>query len=254
MARVATYVQSLSLLAQQLNEQVHLLIDHPGEKGRAGEHIVRNLIRSVLPKKFSIGTGFIVTSTGKRSPQIDIVLFDEQMNAPISLVGDIGVFPVECVYATIEVKHTLTSNTLIQTAQSIGAVRQFKPDKYYQTHAPQIDGSGNVSLVWSEVPGILAPRSYIFAFDTSYRSIEALQRAMEKASSKHDAFFHGVIVLNKNWFVYQLATRKPEPKKFGYKAEAAVLDFVLKLSKDTIRYRMYPANMERYLGPPEDEL
>jgi hypothetical protein len=87
-ARVADYAQNLSLLARQLNEQVSLLIDHPGEKGRAGEHIVRNLVRSVLPKKFSIGTVFIVTSTRKRSPQIDIVLFDEQMNAPISLVGE----------------------------------------------------------------------------------------------------------------------------------------------------------------------
>ena len=63
-AQVADYVEGLSLLAKQINDQVHLLIDHPGEKGRAGEHIVRSLVRNVLPKKFSIGTGFIVTSTG----------------------------------------------------------------------------------------------------------------------------------------------------------------------------------------------
>jgi hypothetical protein len=169
------------------------------------------------------------------------------------LVGDIGVFPVECVYATIEVKRTLTSDGLLQAARSIGAVRKFKRDKYYQTHLPQIDASGDVSLVWSELQGVLAPRSYIFAFDTTYRSIDGLERAMEKASSTRDAFFHGVIVLNENWFVYQLATRNGEPRKFRQKTGTAVRDFVLKLSKDIIRYRMYPANMERYLGPSEEE-
>jgi hypothetical protein len=182
------------------------------------------------------------------------VLFDEQMNAPISLVGDIGVFPLECVYGTIEVKHALTSGTLSQTALSIGKVRKFRRAKYYQTDAVHVDSEGNSKMVWGELRSTLAPRSYIFAFDTSYRSIEALEKALEKASCNHDAFFHGVIVLNKDWFVYQLATKKHKPKRFTHKSGRAICDFALKLSKDTIRYRMYPASMQRYLGPPEDEL
>jgi hypothetical protein len=254
MAQVVDYVASLSLLAKQIHDQINLLIDHPGEKGRAGEHIVRSLVRSVLPKKFSIGTGFIVTSTGKKSSQIDIVLFDEQMNAPVSLVGDIGIFPFECVYGTIEVKSSLTSEALSQTAVSIGAVRKFKQEKFYQAHFVNVDAAGNQQFTWGELQGALAPRSYIFAFDTPYRSIEGLERALEKASSKYDAFFHGVIVLKKDWFICQLATKREEPKRFIRKPGRAICDFVLKLSKDTIRYRMYPANMERYLGPPEEEL
>jgi hypothetical protein len=211
-------------------------------------------VRNVLPKKFSIGTGFIVTSTGKKSSQIDIVLYDEQVNAPISLVGDIGIFPLECVYATIEVKSSLTSESLSQTARSIGKVRKFKHAKYYQTHFVQIDSEGNSKFTWGELQGTLAPRSYIFAFDTAYRSIGGLETAMKNASLKHGAFFHGVIVLNKDWFVYQRATRKNAPKEFVHKPGRAICDFALKLSKDTIRYRMYPANMQRYLGPPEDEV
>jgi len=254
MAHIASYVEGLSLLSQQLNDQVRLLIDHPGEKGRAAEHIARSLIRAVLPKKFAMGSGFIVTSAGKRSPQLDIVLFDEQMNAPIMLTGEIGIFPFECVYGTIEVKHKLTPETLTQTAISIGKVRQFRPAKYYVTSIAQPDSDGNTRVRWVEHEGTLAPRSYIFAFDTSYRSIEALQKAMERASSTHGAFFHGVIVLSKDWFVSQLATKKNKPKRFAKKSHRATCEFALKLSKDTIRYPMYPANMRRYLGPPDDEL
>lgn len=253
MAHVADYVEGLSLLAKQMNEQVRLLIDHPGEKGRAAENIARSLIRAVLPKKFAIGSGFIVTSTGKRSPQLDIVLFDEQMNAPISLSGEIGVFPIECVYGTVEVKHRLASFTLAQTARSIGQVRKFKPEKYYIAPILEDYGDGNTKMRWVEHQGTLAPRSYIFAFDTSFRSIEALEKAMESASSRFGAFFHGVIILNKDWFVFQYATQKGKPKKFARKSSRAICEFALKLSKDTIRYPMHPANMRHYLGPPEDE-
>jgi hypothetical protein len=55
--RIAGYVDGLALRAHQINEQVRALIDHPGEKGRAAEHIVRGLVREILPRKFSIGTG-----------------------------------------------------------------------------------------------------------------------------------------------------------------------------------------------------
>lgn len=254
MTKIGRYVDNLALIARQVSEQVNSLIDHPGEKGRAAEHIVRGMIRVLLPKKFSIGSGFIVTSDDKRSAQLDIVLFDETVNAPLSLVGDIGVFPVECVYAAIEVKSYLDSAAIVQTAKSIKTVRGFKEHKYYRATRLQIGKDGN--SIWEkriEKVGTLAPRTYLFAFKTSFKTIAGLQRAIERASHTHEAFFHGVIVLNKDWFIFQHATKKGLAKKFSSRTGNAVKEFALKLSKDTIQYPMHAANMERYLGVLEQE-
>lgn len=255
MHRIADYVAGLSALSNQLKDQVHALVAHGGEKGRAAEHIVRTIVRTILPKKFSVGSGFIVTSSGRSSGQLDIVLFDEQMNAPISLIGEIGVFPFECVYGFIEVKHALTWQAIQQTAMSIGQIRKFRSEKFYQAPMAYQDEQGRFGVQLFKFNGKLAPRSYIVAFDTSYSSIEALEAAMKKASDKFDAFFHGVLILNakKDWFVRQYATKKGKPKKFVSTRSNAMKAFALKLSKDTVNYPMYPADMEQYLGELERE-
>jgi hypothetical protein len=259
MTKVARYVDALSLRAKQINEQVRGLIDHPAEKGRAAEHIVRGLVREILPKKFSMGTGFVVTANDKRSPQQDIVLFDEQLNAPLVLAGDIGIFPIECVYATIEVKSSLTKATLIDAAKSIGKLRKFKEEKVYDRsvtlYGQQIDPSGVIYVASSGSDRqLIAPRSYIFAFRTTLTE-QSLMSLLEEASEQHGAFFHGVVILQKDWFAFQGATRVGVPKRFGIKKKHAINEFALKLSKDVLRYPMYAAHMEPYLHlPPEEQL
>jgi hypothetical protein len=184
---------------------------------------------------------------------LDIVLFDEQLNAPLSLVGDIGVFPIECVYATIEVKSVLNSTTLDQAARSIGQIRQYKTSKQYTASVLDIS-SGTISMLPAK-EGLniaLAPRAYIFAFRTSW-SLDRLTAELKDAAAEYGAYFHGVVILSKEWFLYQLQKKKSRPMRFVAKQGTTVNEFALKLSRDTIRYPMLPANMEPYFrGDGED--
>jgi hypothetical protein len=258
MTRVSRYVKGWIAQAETAKEQFEILVGHKGERGRANEQIVRGIIRGLLPKRFSIGTGFAVSSKDARSAQLDIVLYDELVNTPLSLMGDVSAFPIECIYGAVEVKSLLDKARLEEAAKSIGQLRKFKEHKrYYRPTKLVHDGKGN----FFEVPTNpadekddlvirLAPRNYIFAFNTKWK-LSTLIAKLHKASDAYGAFFHGVVVLKKGWFVTQLATRLGQPKQFRAMEGNVMLDFAKKLSKDTITYPMYPANMMRYLGTPE---
>lgn len=49
---------------------------HPGENGRNKEDILVEFLRNYLPKRYSIGTGFIFDSEKGRSNQTDIIIYD----------------------------------------------------------------------------------------------------------------------------------------------------------------------------------
>ncbi|KWZ42580.1 hypothetical protein WS72_06645 [Burkholderia savannae] len=60
-----------------------------------------------------IGTGQIVESyTGRLSGQIDIILYDKSILPPILMDEKVGIFPIESVLYTIEVKTTITATEL----------------------------------------------------------------------------------------------------------------------------------------------
>lgn len=255
MTDVRTYVGHLELVAEQLAKQASDLINHPGEKGRASEQIARGIIRAILPKKFSIGTGFIVSSRGHRSRQQDLVLFDETMNAPILLAGDVGIFPVECVYGTVEIKSTLNGKTIREAAESIAEVRGFGRRRYYKTRALLETKRGRkTTLAMHEIQWInkFAPRSYLFAFNTRH-TIEWLENEVRKVSAETGAFFHGVIVLKKH-FVCQV---KPEidglPPAIRCETQNVLVEFARKMTKDIMLDPMMAADMSEYWKDTRDK-
>ena len=79
------------------------VISHLGERGRNEEQRVRNFLRSVLPQRFSVGSGVIVSSnkTLGPSPHMDVVIYDEFHNASLNRELAFSVYPVEMGYATI---------------------------------------------------------------------------------------------------------------------------------------------------------
>lgn len=81
---------------------------HQGVKGQSRESLlVRDFLRPYLPKRFAIGSGQIIDSTGHVSKQQDIVVFDD-MNYPVLQDNqETKLFFSEQVLAVIEVKSTL---------------------------------------------------------------------------------------------------------------------------------------------------
>lgn len=86
-------------------------IEHMGLRGSSRENILREYIRQLLPQKFAVGNGIITDVNGTQSKQQDFFVYDT-FNSPIFLHMESScVIPVESVYATVEVKSTLTKET-----------------------------------------------------------------------------------------------------------------------------------------------
>jgi len=114
----------LTIREEQLLGELALLdsVEHPGAKGTHLENLLKNFLSEELPRKYSIGSGFIVglsqlSESGKsnegfiRSKEMDIIIFDEQKNVnPLKLLDKKDYF-VESVYGAVSVKKELTKNS-----------------------------------------------------------------------------------------------------------------------------------------------
>ena len=88
-------------------------LTHQGVKGTVLEILVSKLFRPLLPSDIGIGTGQIIEQRhGTLSSQMDIVLYDRSILPPALYDDNVGIFPIEAVLYTIEVKTTLTASDL----------------------------------------------------------------------------------------------------------------------------------------------
>jgi len=87
-------------------------IQHKPTMGALREILVRELFRPLLPADIGVGTGEIISASGQTSTQQDIVLYDQRILPPVVAYGEIGLFPVESVLYTIEVKSTSSAGEL----------------------------------------------------------------------------------------------------------------------------------------------
>lgn len=86
---------------------------HQGVKGAILEILIGGLFKPLLPADIGIGTGQIIDSyKSPMSGQIDVILYDKSILPPVLLDEKAGIFPIESVLYTIEVKTTLNSTEL----------------------------------------------------------------------------------------------------------------------------------------------
>ena len=102
------------------------LIDHSGLQGELKEMLVRDLFRPLFPADIGVGTGIIVTASNQQSGQQDIVIYDKKIIPPILLENSSGLFPVESVLFTIEIKSTLTATELRNTHEKTKTIKNFQ--------------------------------------------------------------------------------------------------------------------------------
>ena len=187
------------------------------ERGRNDEHRLINFLKQVLPQRFGIGTGFVVSSElqTESSNQNDIIISDEFYNSPLHRELVAQVYPIETVYATIEVKGTLSKHKrsngktdFDQVLENISKIRRLAKDKYYVEYLSEPKNKQNPDqlVVRKHSYSItLPPRGYLFAYHTKgWEGLEELVASLQAALLKQtEAHIHGVLVLDKNWFAKQ---------------------------------------------------
>jgi len=96
-------------IVKRLIEQIKSLsgLEHRLTNGQLKELFVSNILRSFLPNQYGVGSGIIINKDGEQSNQTDILIYDNRFLPPFINEQNIGVYPVESVIATIEVKSKL---------------------------------------------------------------------------------------------------------------------------------------------------
>ncbi len=88
------------------------LIGHAGEQGRENELALSRVLQNLIPRRLGVGSGIIIDSKNNRSKQTDIIIYDSADQPTLLAQTSQVIFPVETVYAAVEVKTTLTPEEL----------------------------------------------------------------------------------------------------------------------------------------------
>jgi Domain of unknown function (DUF6602) len=131
-------------------------VPHPGVRGQIREILIRDLFRPLLPTDMGVGHGQIVSAVDERvSTEQDIVIYDRRLLPPLLYEGSLGLFPLECSLAAVEVKSRLTREELRGADEKAGTLFDFQ---YQSGLTASVLGSGSVP-----VERVMAT---VFALDT----------------------------------------------------------------------------------------
>jgi len=99
------------------------LFEHASTAGAATEHHWLQLFDRYLPKRYRAAPAFVIDSTGRRSRQIDVAIFDNLYTPPLFPHSSGLHLPAESVYAVFEVKPTFSRQWLRDAADKAASVR-----------------------------------------------------------------------------------------------------------------------------------
>lgn len=205
-------------LEEMLQREAELvgLLSHSSTIGQAREFLVTRVLRTILPTSVHIGSGMVIDHQGGTSKQIDIVLYDPRF--PLIRVEGGGLYFVEGVLATIEVKSTIDAEKLRDGLDNCKSVLTLQVNgEYPEEKAAQ-------TVFYSKAEGIpvdeaeqrfwyrFHPATYIFAFNSkltaeaTVKEIRAWWQANEFACSAHFPLLPRIIatgnavgVVNDGW-------------------------------------------------------
>jgi hypothetical protein len=93
-------------------------LDQTTVKGRLIELFTSRLLSKFLTSQFGLGSGVIINQVGKRSKEIDIIIYDNRILPPFIEEQGIGAYPIESVLAAIEVRSLVDKTTIRKYAKS----------------------------------------------------------------------------------------------------------------------------------------
>jgi hypothetical protein len=120
---------------------------HNLSAGENRENVLQEFLIDHLPQRFGISSGLVISHDGLFSNQADLLIVDKQNNAPFYGSSRHKLWPVEAVYALIEIKTSLERDDL---ADAIAKGRRFKslPRQFLDIGASQRI-SESLFVIWS---------------------------------------------------------------------------------------------------------
>lgn len=220
---------------------------HPTGKGTAREEVLRQFLKRHLPARFGVGAGQIAHWANVISTQCDVVLYDCLNTPRLMPYPEHSIFPAEAVFAAIEVKSVLTSETLRNGFEkALSAHRaSMDPDPFSEDAIPSI----------IDVNG---PFTAVFAFKSD-RSLEAIRDQIEREWPNKDGTIEQrpplVVVLNEGT-VGSPIPRMSNPKLGDHlhirrTGDLTLLRFFMHLLAELQATRLSDFHLLPYLQVPE---
>lgn len=91
------------------------LLQHHVTAGSVREYLVTEILQRFLPANVTLESGMVIDREGRRSKQVDVILFDSRVPRLRTRLGP-GLFPVEGVLAAIEIKSAISSTAKLHEA------------------------------------------------------------------------------------------------------------------------------------------
>lgn len=115
--------------AQAFAQVTKLRSTHGGVSGSSRETIWAELLREVLPQKFSLVQNVVlIDSQGQHSCEIDVAAIDEQYTPYVFRCGEVKFVPIEAVALVMECKSTGSNNKYLKNWQA--SIAKLTPSPY----------------------------------------------------------------------------------------------------------------------------
>lgn len=113
---------------KRLEAARRVIRDHKPSRGAIAENTLRALLSEFLPVRCAVSTGFILTKEGNASRQVDILVYDQTLSAPIYRDGAMVILPPSVVELALEVKSYLDGNAIDEAFENIASVKRLNPN------------------------------------------------------------------------------------------------------------------------------
>lgn len=126
-----------SALDEEMRLKLSSKIDeiyHPTARGNESELNWIGLLRTYLPERYKIDSGFVVDCDGYISDQIDIIIYDRHFTPFIFRGGSTIYIPAEGVYAVFEVKPHFDKCNYDYAVDKLNSVRKLNRTSATFTH------------------------------------------------------------------------------------------------------------------------
>jgi hypothetical protein len=212
----------LSTFGEELRSKVKRLDDIIGRDhwlsvGNYKESLVRNFLRSTLPKRYEISTGFILSKNYEnqliKSKQIDILIWDSTDYSAIFRDGEFVIIPPEACRVVIEVKGNLRSSDIEKTIDSFDQLNFFLGVQYNQGYKiARFLFAFDISEEISFPDGILKKIAKTY-MNSKKITIKDRSEFILHYSDKDKFTFDGIYILGKGFITTNIRSSKTNEMK-----------------------------------------
>lgn len=180
------YIADKIASAKKTADTLSKNLNHHGLEGQIRELALKECIEPFLTHSFCCGTGKLIDSYQNISDQIDLVIYHRKSVPPILVNSDLGLYPLESVRYTFEVKSKLTATGVRDSLKKFKSIRKLSSN-------PQKQPNGAVKDIGK-------PTNVLFAFDSDISGSE-IERYL-KYDSKEPRICSVLCVIGKGYWSF----------------------------------------------------